>query len=94
MKNRLILIAIWLLCLVASLYAAVRMLYCIFKNPQKAWVLAVSHDQLANAASNGDPDETISSRANRYMPENKWACRLCKLLDFLDKNHCKDSAGI
>ncbi len=92
--NRLILSGIWLLCIAASLYAAIRMAYCIFRNPQKAWVLGIAHDQLANAAANGNLDETISSRAHRNIPYNKWACMLCKILDLIEKEHCKNSAGI
>ncbi len=93
--NRLRLVGVWFLCLVAGFYGAFRMAYCIFKNPQKAWVMAVSFDQLANTSASGNPDETISSRAYRASKENKrWGCLLCKLLDLLDKNHCKDSEGI
>lgn len=94
--NRVRLLLIWLLCLLASSYAALRMLYAIAVNPQRAWVMAIAHDQLANAAANGDPDETISSRANRGRTERqkKWGCRLCRVLDWLDPGHCSDSAGI
>ena len=95
MSNRFRLLLIWLLCLAASMYAALRMLYCIFKNPARAWVMSIAHDQLANAAANGDPDETISSRANRARSEKRrWGCRLCRLLDWLDQDHCRDSAGV
>lgn len=79
----------------AGLYAAIRMFYTIFINPRKAWVLAVSFDQLANTAANGNPDETISSRAFRAQTEGKaWGCVLCKLLNYVDKNHCKESEGV
>lgn len=91
--NKLRLICIFFLCLVASLYAAQRMFVCIFTNTQRAWVLAVAHDQLANAAANGDPDETISARADRGRREgNKWGCVLCKWLDILDPGHCARAA--
>lgn len=92
--NRVRLLAIWFLCLAASLYAAMRMLWAITANPQRAWLLAVAHDQLANAAANGDPDETLSSRANRGRSEGRrgW-CLLCRLLDRIDAGHCVKSAG-
>lgn len=95
MKHRLILLLIWLLCLLASIYAALRMLYAILTNPLRAWRLAVAHDQLANAATNGNEDETISSRANRGRIEGRrgW-CLLCRLLDWIEKDHCKKSAGV
>lgn len=88
------LLLIWALCLAASLFAALRMLFCIGVNPARAWALAVAHDQLANAAANGDPDETISSRANRARAERRrWGCVLCGLLDRIDPGHCAASAG-
>lgn len=93
--NRLRLCAIWFLCIAASLFAALRMVWAIYRNPQRAWVLAIAHDQLANAAANGDPDETISSRANRARIERRrWGCILCRLLDRLDPGHCSKSAGV
>jgi hypothetical protein len=57
--------------------------------------LAVSYDQLANAATNGDPDETISSRGNRARDEGRsWGCILCRLLDWIEQDHCQRSAGV
>lgn len=92
--TRVRLLLLWLLCLLASLFAALRMLYAIAANPQRAWVMAVAHDQLANASANGDPDETLSSRAHRARTEKRgWGCVLCRLLDWIDSNHCRDSAG-
>lgn len=89
------LLLLWLLCLLASIYAALRMLYAIGANPARAWVMAVAHDQLANAAANGDPDETISSRADRARGEGRhWGCVLCRLLDWIDPQHCQKSKGI
>jgi hypothetical protein len=91
---RLRMLGLWLLCLVASLFAALRMLWTIWSNPRRAWVMAIAHDQLANAAANGDPDETISSRANRARVEGRlWGCRLCRWLDWLDPDHCEESSG-
>lgn len=43
----------------------------------------------------GDPDETISSRAGKYVVRGRgwFPCQLCKLLDviFREKDHCKNS---
>jgi hypothetical protein len=92
--NRLRLLAIFLICILASTYILLRMLYCIFRNPQKAWIQAITIDRSMNVAANGDPDETISSRANRSRKEEgKWGCRLCRILDWLDPDHCNSSAG-
>jgi hypothetical protein len=85
---------IWLLCLAASAYSAARMLYAVLRNPARAWVMAIAHDQLANAAANGDPDETISSRASRARREGRtWGCVLCRVLDWIEKDHCSRSEG-
>ena len=52
--------------------------------------ILIAIDQLANALINGDPDETISSRAAKSARKGKmWACVLCKFLDKLDPNHCE-----
>lgn len=92
---RLRLLAIWALCIGASAYAGTRMLYLIARNPRKAWAMAVSHDQLANAATNGHMDETISSRADRARSNGRrWGCILCTLLDRIDAGHCAKSRGI
>ena len=55
-------------------------------------------DQLANAIIGSDPDETISSRAGKYLrslPKDtiRWkiAYWLCLVLHKFDKNHCQDS---
>ena len=85
---------IWLLCLVASFVSAIWMLLAIAVGSDRAWSLAVSHDQLANTAFGGDEDETISSRAGKANRKGKrWACVLCKLLDKIDPNHCEKSIG-
>jgi hypothetical protein len=60
------------------------------KNPAQ-WLLgvAVGVDQLFNAIFSGDPHATISSRAYEATLKNKtWACVLCKLLDYIQKDHC------
>lgn len=54
--------------------------------------VAVAIDQLLNAVFAGDEDETISSRAEKARHKGRrWGCVLCKVLDWLDKDHCKNS---
>lgn len=56
------------------------------------WLLgvAVAVDQLGNALAFGDPHATISARAYEATLRNKrWACVLCRLLDRLQRDHCK-----
>jgi len=55
------------------------------------WNILIALDQLANAILLGDPDETISSRAGKQQHERSWAKHLCKFLNWLDTNHCKES---
>lgn len=52
--------------------------------------ILIAIDQLGNALINGNPDETISSRAGKAMiAGKKWGCVLCKFLDWFQKDHCK-----
>lgn len=40
----------------------------------------------------GSPYETISSRVGKRRDDgDKWACKLCKLLDKIDPRHCEKS---
>jgi hypothetical protein len=85
-------LAIWALCMVASFVASVWMLCAALVGSSRAWDLAIAHDQLANTAFGGDPDETISSRAGKAARNGeRWACLLCRLLDRFDRNHCEKS---
>ncbi len=88
-RERMPLMAVVLLCVAATVAALTRMVYATVVNPTRAWALSVAFDQLANAAANGDPDETISSRAGKARQMGRrWGCVLCKLLDELDPGHC------
>lgn len=94
--TRLRLLGLWLLCQLAHVAASVWMLVAIAWQPRsrRAWLIAVAYDQLANAATGGDVDETISSRAHRARAQGKrWGCWLCRLLDRIDPEHCARSAG-
>lgn len=44
-------------------------------------------DVAFNVILGGDPYETISSRAGKS--DRKWACVLCKFLNWLQPGHCK-----
>ena len=57
--------------------------------------IAIGIDQLGNAILRGDPDETISSRSAKARNNGKiWGCVLCRLLDWLDPNHCNNSLEV
>ncbi len=52
--------------------------------------LFVSLDQLVNVIFAGDEDETVSSRiAKDVRRGRKFACVLCKILDWIDPDHCE-----
>lgn len=55
------------------------------------WNVLIAIDQLGNALTGGDPDETISSRAGKVEDQSRWAKVLCWFLNKLDTNHCKKS---
>lgn len=63
-------------------------------NSPRGLRIAIAWDQLGNATTGGSEDETISSRADRLRAENvRWACVLCRVLDWLETDHCKKSRG-
>lgn len=88
-------LAIWLICQLAHLLASAWMLLAILWGSDRAWTIAIGYDQLANATTGGSEDETISSRANRMRKEGRlWGCVLCRVLDWIDPNHCANSEGV
>lgn len=94
LKRFAVLLLLWPVCVAASALSSALMLRAIIFNHDRAWRQAISYDQLANAATGGSEDETISSRANRARLKGKrWGCRLCRLLDHIDKDHCRRAAG-
>jgi hypothetical protein len=94
-KSRLILLFLWPLCQIANLIAAIWMLAAIVFGSDRAWTLAVSYDQLANAAFGGDEDETISSMAAKKAQRGIWwAVKLCSMLDAIDPGHSQRAIEI
>lgn len=61
----------------------------------KAWLLnmLIGLDQLANCLLNGDPDETLSSRAHRMREKGQpywgWTANAIDLLFFWQPRHCQ-----
>ena len=54
--------------------------------------LFVAVDQLLNTIFFGSEDETISSRiAKDRRRGRKFACVLCRILDWIDRDHCEKS---
>jgi len=50
----------------------------------------VALDQLVNALTGGDEDETVSSRLDKDRSRGRVVgCILCGILDWFDPNHCE-----
>ena len=96
LKKRLLYLAFLLGGQLANAVAVAWMLALIVFAPDspRALRISVAWDQLGNATTGGSEDETISSRADRLRAQNvRWACVLCRVLDWLEKDHCKNSRG-
>lgn len=87
------LLGIWLVCVIGAVLILLRMLWCAAFSHDRAREIAKTISRAGNAAANGDGRETISSRAHRARSKGReWGCRLCRWLDWLDPNHCRDAA--
>jgi hypothetical protein len=80
------------------LWSLWRYVWSIVFNPAKAWNIALMIDQTANVGANGKVDTTISARAARARNAGRrWGCVLCRLLDWVQTDHCdialKDAQG-
>lgn len=74
------------------LFVLMRYLTCIFTNQEKAWHIAVLIDEAANVSANGAVNMTISARAALAAQKNEtWGCVLCKILGWIQTNHCQNS---
>ncbi|MCL2829431.1 MAG: hypothetical protein FWD77_01685 [Betaproteobacteria bacterium] len=83
---------LWALCQLAAVLTALRMLWAVLCNPDRAWTIGLAYDRLANAAANDNEVQTISSRAAKAQQDGKrWGCLLCKVLDWIDSGHCEKS---
>lgn len=94
MMPRLLMLALWVLCLIAALIALVWMLCALIVGHKRAEHIAFGFDQTANAAIGGHWDETISSRAWRERNNSsRWyyAMLLIDALFWFDPNHCQKS---
>ena len=94
MLSRMYIILLLPVFLLAFVLTALRLAWALLVDVRMANRIALSFDQLANAAFGGNPDETISSRAGRKKKDGeKWACLLCRFLDAFEKDHCDRSIG-
>ncbi len=83
---------ILILCQLTVILAIPRALWALIFAPQKAFDLACGYDLLGNIVTNGQIGDYISTRAYRAMQEGRqWGCLLCRLLDWIQTDHCKNS---
>lgn len=93
--NRLALILLWLLCLMAAVIGLAWMAIAIIPGSRRALVIAKGFDRLAAAFSRGDDSEYISSTCWRYRGEQPYRS-LRVLIDAAfvlmgQTNHCQQS---
>lgn len=95
LKERIVFIMLALVCIAGGTLSGVLMLWDALTGSPRAWRLFRAFDRVGNAATGGADTETISSRADRARSEGRrWGCILCRLLDWIERDHCKKSAGI
>ncbi len=83
---------ILIVCQLAAIMAIPRAIWALTFSPQKAFDLACGYDLLGNIVTNGQVGDFISARAYRAMQEGReWGCLLCRLLDWIQADHCKNS---
>ena len=90
--KRIAILFILIVCQLVVIAAIPRALWSLVFAPDKAFDLACGYDLLGNIVTNGQIGDYISSRAYRAMQEQReWGCVLCKLLDWIQVDHCKNS---
>ena len=94
MKVRLLLILLGFIGILANVIAIPWLIVSILISPygDRAWIIIKAYDTLANATTGGKLGETISARAyQESLKGNKYGCWLCKVLDWLQPNHCENT---
>ena len=84
---------LFLACCAVATLALTWMLVAIVVGSKRAWNLILSFDRVFSVCTGGDGKQTLSARANSLLPDTRWACILCRWLDELDKDHCKNAVG-
>jgi hypothetical protein len=88
------LLLLWFVTQVAHLIVAIWLLVAIAVGSNRTWPILRGYDRVFNAATGGSDRETVSSRAYRGTNEGRrgW-CLLCRVLDWIQKDHCRLSDG-
>lgn len=87
-------LALWVVCQLLYPIISLWMLVSIFFSSDRAYRATLAFDRLGNAITGGSDKETVSSRAYRGAVEGNWRwCLLCRILNWIDRDHCKKSEG-
>lgn len=69
-------------------------LVAAFGDEKRARSAYIGLDVVLNVLTGGRAPELLSSRADRARTEGRrWGCVLCRLLDWIESNHCQDQRG-
>lgn len=92
MARWLLILVVLVICQVLAILAPMRATFALLiGNTNRAWEIAKGYDLLGNSVFNGKAGEYISTRAYRATTEGqRWGCILCRLLDLIDPEHCKN----
>lgn len=94
MPNRFQMVLIYPVCVLAGIVMALWLPIAIFFGSDRAPRIMLAADRLANTVFGGSDRETISSRSYRGQREGvRGWCLLCRLLDYVEKDHCRKSDG-
>jgi hypothetical protein len=94
MKQRLLLIILSTIGFAGVVISILWLIPAIIFSPSgtRAWKIIIAYDMLTNASTGGDDGETVSARAYKAsLVGNRYGCYLCRLLDWLQPNHCENS---
>jgi hypothetical protein len=94
MPTRIQMVFIYPFIVLACLLAVLWLPVAIALGSDRAPRIMIAADRMANTVFGGQAYETISSRSYRGQREGvKVWCVLCKILNVVEKDHCKKSDG-
>jgi len=89
MRNRIILLGVWLVLIAGCVVAMAAFPLFVLFAPRRAWLIAIATDDMGNEVIGGELGRTISSHAAHAQRDGKvWGCVLCGLLNWLNPGHC------
>jgi hypothetical protein len=95
MKQRLLLFTLGIAGILGTIISTLWLLVSIVFDPygSRAMKIIKADDMLVNVATGGELGEYVTTRAYQAsLQGNRWGCWLCRFLDWLQPNHCENSA--